>query len=63
MKFRISDLILLTTIVAGLSGVFQTDAKFFRQLFCLCEIAVFATAVVMIFCRPNVRKTGKQILR
>ena len=34
MRFRITDLIFLTTAVALLIAAFQTDLQFFRQLFC-----------------------------
>ena len=42
MKFRISDLLLLTTFIAIMFAMFQTDLIFFRQLLFLTLTTAFA---------------------
>ena len=54
MRFRIVDLIILTTIVALLSAVFRMDLQFFRQLLCFVLIALFATAAALTTYRQPV---------
>lgn len=53
MRFRISDLVFLTTAVALFIAAFQTDLQFFRQLFCFGLITAFATAAVVCFSTPR----------
>jgi hypothetical protein len=49
MRFRITDLVSLTTAVALLIAAFQTDLQFFRQLFCFGLITFVSTVAVLCF--------------
>lgn len=52
-KFRILDLIVLTTLVALLFGSFRQDLSFFRHLFCLALTALFSVFGVLLFSTPK----------
>ncbi len=54
-KFKILDLLAITTVAASLSAAFQADLTLFRQLLCASLIALVSTGAILRF--PNSRRS------